>query len=234
MPPGTRAAGCLTSGRVARRPAPGYAQSGMLSLATLRAGLGDIDIYLFDQLMRGRIGPRDVVLDAGCGFGRNIVAPLRLGCTVLAADRDDDAVAEARRLAAEIAAPQAADNFRVEAVEALSFPDRCADVVICSAVLHFARDDAHFEAMAASLWRCLRPGGLLFCRLATSIGAALVGAVAIDGRHYRLGDGTERYLADEPQLMDLTARLGGDLADPLKTTIVQGQRCMTTWVVRRR
>lgn len=203
-------------------------------LAAIRAELGDIDIYLFDQLVRGRIGPQDTVLDAGCGFGRNLVAPLRLGCRVLAADQDADAIAEVRRLAADLAPALPADNFRVEAIENLSFDDRSADFVISSAVLHFARDDAQFDAMVQSLWRCLRPGGLLFCRLATTIGADLVGATLIDGRRYRLGDGTTRYLADESQLMDYTTNLGGDLADPLKTTIVQGQRCMTTWVVRRR
>ena len=203
-------------------------------LASIRAALGEIDIYLFDQLLRGRIGPQDTVLDAGCGFGRNLVAPLRMGCNVLAADADADAVAEVRRLAADLAPALPGSNFRCEPVERLSFDDRCADVVISSAVLHFARDDGQFDAMVRALWRCLRPGGLLFCRLATSIGADLVGARRLEGRRHRLGDGTTRYLADEAQLMDYTSSLGGDLADPLKTTIVQGQRCMTTWVVRRR
>lgn len=203
-------------------------------LASIRDLLGDIDIYLFDQLQRGRIGPRDTVLDAGCGFGRNLVAPLRLGCRVLAADQDADAIDEVRRLAAELAPALPAGNFRAERIEALSFDDHEADVVICSAVLHFARDDAQFEAMVRSLWRCLRSGGLLFARLATSIGAEFVGATRIAGRLHRLGDGTTRYLADEAQLLEHTATLGGDLADPLKTTIVQDQRCMTTWVVRKR
>jgi len=204
------------------------------SLAALRIQLGEIDIYLFDQILRGRIGPRDTILDAGCGFGRNLVALLRFGCNVMAADPDADAMAEVRRLAADLAPHLPADNFRVEAIETMTFPDRVADVVICSAVLHFAGDDAGFEAMVRSLWRCLRPGGLLFCRLATSIGAEHVRAVRVAGRRHELGDGTTRYLADEAQLMALTEELGGDLADPLKTTIVQDKRCMTTWVVRRR
>jgi hypothetical protein len=53
-----------------------------------------------------------------------------------------------------------------------------------------------------------------------------------DGR-FRLPDGTTRYLVDEAALMDWTRRLGGRLLDPLKTTIVHGQRSMTTWVVRK-
>ena len=35
------------------------------------------------------------------------------------------------------------------------------------------------------------------------------------------------------RVMGLTRTLGGELVDPLKTTVVQGQRCMTTWVVRK-
>ena len=111
-------------------------------------------------------------------------------------------------------------------------PDRSASVVISSAVLHFARDGAQFEAMLAGSWRVLAPGGMFFCRLATSIGIESR-IVALDGDRYRLPDGTTRYLVDETRLLDLTRQLGGQLLDPLKTTIVHGQRAMTTWVGRK-
>ena len=114
----------------------------------------------------------------------------------------------------------------------MTFPDALAEVVLSSAVLHFARDDAHFDAMLADMWRVLKPRGFLFCRLASSIG--LDGRAQILGNgQYRLPDGTQRYLVDEAQLMRLTKDLGGELLDPLKTTIVQNLRCMTTWVVRK-
>jgi hypothetical protein len=101
-------------------------------------------------------------------------------------------------------------------------------------VLHFARDDAQFEAMLEGSWRLLASGGMFFCRLASTIGLeAQVRPLAIGSRRHRLPDGTDRYLVDEPLLMALTARLGGRLLDPLKTTVVQGQRSMTTWVVRK-
>ena len=114
----------------------------------------------------------------------------------------------------------------------MSFPDAFADAVLSSAVLHFARDDRHFEAMVTDMWRVLRPGGLLFCRLASAIGMETrVRQTA--GRRFLLPDGSERYLVDEALLVELTRRLGGTFLDPLKTTIVQNQRCMTTWVVRK-
>jgi ubiquinone/menaquinone biosynthesis C-methylase UbiE len=124
-----------------------------------------------------------------------------------------------------------ASNFRVEAVEAMSFSDACVEVVISSAVLHFARDDAHFEAMLQGSWRVLKPGGLFFCRLASSIG--IENQVPRARGRCRLPDGSERYLVDEALLVSFTARLGGELLDPLKTTVVQNQRSMTTWVMRK-
>ena len=193
---------------------------------------GNIDIYLFDQLLRGRITPADRVLDAGCGSGRNLVYLLRSGCDVYAADASPDAVAAVRELAAELAPHLAPDHFRVEPLDAMTFPEGFADVVISSAVLHFAPDDDAFDAMLSGTWRMVRPGGLFFCRLASSIGIEdRVRRIA--GRRHALPDGSERYLADEAMLLDRTRQLGGRLLDPLKTTVVQDQRSMTTWVVRR-
>ena len=198
----------------------------------LRDEFGDIDIYLFDQLLRGVIAPGATVLDAGCGNGRNIVYLLRTGYTVLAADERPDAVAGVRAMAARLAPHLPATNFRCEPVEAMSFPEGCADVTISSAVLHFARDEAHFHAMLQGTWRTVRPGGLLFCRLASSIGLEHR-IQRIVGRRFHLPDGSDRFLVDEELLLSLTEQMGAQLTDPLKTTIVQGQRCMTTWVARR-
>jgi SAM-dependent methyltransferase len=105
------------------------------------------------------------------------------------------------------------------------------DVVICNAVLHFARDDRHFRAMLAELWRVLRPGGMLFCRLASRIGMDFK---RLRGNLFVVGDGSEWYLVNEEMLLGLTEEMNAVLADPLKTTIVQDFRCMTTWVIRKR
>ena len=124
------------------------------------------------------------------------------------------------------------ENFRVEAVEEMSFPDAFADVVISSAVLHFAQSDRHFHAMLDGAWRVLKPGGLFFSRLASSIGIENQ-IQQIAGRRFLLPDGSERYLVDEVLLRQHRERLGAQSADPLKTTVVQNQRSMTTWVLRK-
>ena len=209
-------------------------------MPSLLEQFGPIDIYLFDQLLRGRVAPvvatgRTRILDAGCGSGRNLVYFLQEGYEVFGADADPYAVEAARGLAASLAPDLPTGHFRLESLEAMSFPDAFADVVLSSAVLHFARDDGQFEAMLRGTWRVLKPGGLLFCRLASSIGMDGMKQQArpIAGRRWVLPDGSERYLVDEELLMRLTRELGGELLDPLKTTVVQNQRCMTTWVVRK-
>ena len=191
---------------------------------------GNIDIYLFDQLLRGNFAPGMRVVDAGCGGGRNLVYLLREGYECFGVDASEEAIAYVRAMAGRLASKLPPGNFRVEAIEAMSFADGFADVVVCNSVLHFARDDAQFNGMVREMWRVLRPGGLMFCRLGSTIGKSFE---RVTGRRFLMPDGQEWSLVDEGMLMGLTASLGGRLVDPLKTTVVQGSRCMTTWVVRK-
>jgi SAM-dependent methyltransferase len=199
-------------------------------MSTLQDQFGGIDIYLFDQLLKGRIKPGMRILDAGCGMGRNLIYFLREGYEVFAADADPQAVEHVRSLARTLAPGLPEGSFRVESVEGMTFEDECADVVISNTVLHFAQDDAQFERMLRGTWRVLKPGGLFFSRLGSTIGAE--GLVRrIGGRRYWSPDGSERYLVDAELLEGWAERLGAQLADPLKTTVVQDLRAMTTWVL---
>lgn len=196
--------------------------------AGLREGLGEIDVYLFDQILRGRFDGRRRVLDAGCGHGRNLVFFFRQGFDVFGLDRDEGAVQRVRGLARELAPGLPAEHFRVGEVDALPWGDGEMEAVVCSAVLHFAEDEDHFGRMLRETWRVLAPGGLFFARLASTIG--MDPPPRLDARRRaRLPDGSERFLVDEEMLLEWTRRLGGELLDPIKTTVVQNLRCMTTW-----
>jgi SAM-dependent methyltransferase len=199
----------------------------------LASTFGQIDIYLFDQLLRGRIRPGMRVLDAACGGGRNLAFLLREGYDVSACDEAPGAVNSVRRLAAELAPALPAANVREEPVERMTFEPGSFDVVISSAVLHFARDEAQFDAMLRSMWRMLKRGGLLFARLASSIGIEN-DVRPRGGRRFGLPDGSERFLVDAVMLAAAERSLGAERLDPLKTTVVQNQRSMTTWVLTKR
>lgn len=199
----------------------------------LRTTFGEIDIYIFDQLLRGRFDGRTRVLDAGCGSGRNLTYFLRSGFEVFGVDRSPTAIEKVQALAAELAPDLPAQNFRVADLDALPWADLRVDAIICSAVLHFAADPLHFGRMLEEMNRLLHPGGLFFARLASVIGLEDVVELDENGRA-RLPDGTERFLVDEHLLDEWARRLDAVQLDPIKTTNVQNQRCMTTWVLQKR
>jgi SAM-dependent methyltransferase len=127
------------------------------SSAALRTSFGEIDIYLFDQLLRGRFDGRRRVLDAGCGDGRNLVYFLREGFDCYGLDRDAGAVGQVRRLAASLAPRLSADRFVAGEVDRLPWADASMEAVICSAVLHFADDGDHFGRMSRNCGGCSAP-----------------------------------------------------------------------------
>ena len=191
---------------------------------------GHIDVYVFDQILRGRITPSMTVLDAGCGGGRNAKYLMRCGAIVFGVDTDPERIREARALAAEVAPDLPEDNFRVGHLAELPFEDGCFDVVVCNAVLHFAADEHQFEVMLEEMWRVLAPGGVFFARLASDIGIE-DRVTKLEGRWHRLPDGSDRFLVDEAYLLQLADGLDATHLDPIKTTNVQNLRAMTTWVL---
>ncbi len=193
---------------------------------------GNIDIYLFDQLLKGTFGGCKTVMDTGCGSGRNIYYFIKQGYQVYGVDSNEEAIAGVRMMAKNLAPTLLAENFVTAAIETMPFTQPVFDLVISSAVLHFANDKTHFETMLSRCWQVVKPGGFFFCRLASSIGIEK-DIIALGSGRYLLPDGSERYLVDETMLLNYTAKMGGQLVEPIKTTNVQGMRCMTTWCVRK-
>jgi len=205
----------------------------MTSQLNLQEWFGSIDIYLFDQLLKGRLTPNMKILDAGCGDGRNLNYFLRSGFDICGVDRSAEAIALIRARAGELAPHLPPDNFRIEPVEEMSFTDADFDAVISSAVLHFARDEEHWLAMMREMWRVLKPSGVFFARLASTMGIKDQ-VERIEGRRYHLPDGSDRFLVDEEMLLAITESLGGELLEPLKTVLVHRQRSMSNWVMRKK
>jgi tellurite methyltransferase len=205
----------------------------MTSQLDLQNWFGSIDIYLFDQLLKGRFVPGMRLLDAGCGGGRNLNYFLKSGFDVCGVDQSPEAIAQARALVTLLAPNLSRDNFRVEPVESVSFVDADFEVVISSAVLHFATDEEHWQRMVREMWRVLKPGGIFLARLASTIGIEDE-VEHLEGRRYHLPDGSIRFLVDEQMLLTATAALGGEWLEPFKTVVVQHQRSMSNWVVRKK
>ena len=184
----------------------------MTNLYELPDLFGNIDIYVFDQLLKQRIAPGMTVFDAGCGHGRNIHYLLKAGHPVFGIDRDAEAIESVRVLATRLAPRLPLDNFRQASLEQNDFPDHIAELVICSTVLHFAENEAHFDAMLDGAWRLLRPGGIFFSRLASTIGIEEQ-VKRIEGRRFTLPDHSDRFLVDEKFLDAAEHRLGAQMLD---------------------
>lgn len=203
-----------------------------LRLSQLAELLQNQDIYLLDQLLKGRIQEGMAVLDAGCGEGRNSRYLMQAGVDVYGADISAESVLRIQALASAVAPHLPAANFITSDLEALSFVTGKFDVVVCSAVLHFARDEAHFRSILAELWRVLKPGGMFFCRLSTTIGHPMQ-LKQIQGYHYLMPHGQVWFLADEPLLREITDSLGAKWLEPLKSVLVEQERAMSTWVLQK-
>jgi tellurite methyltransferase len=197
----------------------------------LQQTYGNIDIYLFDQLLKGRYDNCKKILDVGCGNGRNLFYFLRNGYEVFGIDPNPQAVETVKELSATLAPDNALENFMVCQAENLPYSNAVFDLIICSAVLHFAKDAQHFDIMLRAIFRVLKPGGYFFARLASDIGIKnLVKPLGND--RYLLPDGSERFLVNEQTLLKYTNEFGV-LYEPIKTTNVQNMRCMTTWCVQK-
>ncbi len=199
---------------------------------TLRETYGNIDIYLFDQLLKGRFDGLKNVLDVGCGSGRNLFYFLRNGYEVSGVDPAPQAVETVKQLSKDLAPTNSPENFQLGSAENLPFANASFDLIICSAVLHFAHDEEHFDLMLRSMFRVLKPRGYFFARLASDIGIEKL-IQPLGNRRYLLPDGSERFLVNE-KMLQTYANEFGELYEPIKTTNVQNMRCMTTWCVQKR
>ena len=184
-----------------------------------------IDVYLFDQLLKGRFDNCHNVLDVGCGGGRNLVYLSKCGLDIYGVDQDQEVLDRAISLLPN-------GKFECALADKLNYVDNNFDVVICNAVLHFAQDDKHFQDMLNEIWRVIKPGGFLFARLASSQGIEDL-IKPLGNNVYDLPDGSKRYLINDDMLLKHTDNLKAQLLDPIKTTNVQSKRCMSTWVIKK-
>ena len=198
------------------------------SLNTIR----NTDIYLIDLILKRHFKPSMKIMDAGCGMGRNVEYFLQSGNEVFGADISAEDVNYLRKHAMEINLKIKENNFRVEPLEAMTFEPESMDVVICSAVLHFAKNEDHFNNMVHGAWKLLKPGGIFFCRLSSTIGIENE-IMHVEGRRYLLPDGTNWFLADEAMLLELTLKMNAQFLEPFKTVNVHHKRCMTNWILKK-
>lgn len=195
---------------------------------TIQQQVGNTDIYLLDQVIKGRYRADDIVLDAGCGIGRNLHWFLLNQISCYGIDLDEAAIHQLK-----LAWPFLPENrFQISAVENLPFEDRFFDHVISSAVLHFANSHSQFKKMIGEMIRVLKPGGSLFIRMTSNIGIEDAVESIGDGV-FAIPDGSIRFLLTRPLLTKIIRDYRLILLEPVKTVNVDDIRCMTTLVLQK-
>jgi len=190
--------------------------------------VGNTDIYLLDQILKGRYQKTDIILDAGSGNGRNLHWFYNNGFTVYGIDKNKTNIEELKNKYSNQKA-----NFYTSKVEDLNFKDNFFNHIICNAVLHFALNTVDFNNMFSELFRVLKPKGTIFIRVASDIGNKDK-IVSVSEGVYNLPDGTTRFLLTRSLLKSLQEQYNFSFLEPLKTVNVNDLRCMTTLVIQKK
>jgi SAM-dependent methyltransferase len=202
-----------------------------MEIRALNMLFGNLDIYLLDQILKGRFDREMKILDAGCGEGRNAAFFIRSGFQVFGIDQDALAIQMLRMHARSLDPAHDVLRFQVGKVEELFFHEGAFDAIISSAVLHFARDEAHFDAMWSEMMRVLKPGGFLWLRTCTDAGGILDLSTTLGGGRFILPDGSERFVFTETHLHRLMAQWGLEHLDAPKSVVVHRQRTMGVFLL---
>jgi SAM-dependent methyltransferase len=201
-----------------------------MDIKSLNQLLGNIDIYLLDQILKGRFTKDMKILDAGCGEGRNSIYFLNEGYQIFGADSNPIAIQMARIYAQTIQKDYDVFRFQTSLVENLPFHQGAFDAVISSAVLHFAKNENQFLKMVDEMMRVLKSGGIFFLRMTTSQGNMREKSPHLGDGVYLLPDGSERFLFTDQLENFIVSKYGLKYLEPAKSVVVHGQRAMGVFV----
>ncbi|MEJ1222021.1 class I SAM-dependent methyltransferase [Sediminicola sp. 1XM1-17] len=186
-----------------------------------------MDIYLLDQIVKGRYQQHDKILDAGSGTGRNIHWFYYNRYNIWAIDREVEQIEFIKQLY-----PNLGMQFTVSEMDSTPYLNDEFDHIVCNAVLHFAKDENHFLGMLAEMVRILKVAGSIFIRMASNIGLEKI-AVHQESGIYAIPDGTQRFLLTRQLIELILDDFSLTLLEPIKTTNDQDTRCMTTLVLQK-
>ncbi|MCL6260501.1 class I SAM-dependent methyltransferase [Aquiflexum sp. TKW24L] len=201
-----------------------------MDIKSLNQLLGNIDIYLLDQILKRRFTKEMNILDAGCGEGRNTIYFLNEGYKLFGVDSNPIAIQMARIYAQTIQKDYDIFRFQTSLIETMPFHQGAFDVVISSAVLHFATSETHFFKMVEEMMRVLKPGAIFFLRMTTGQGNMEEKSPHLGDGVYLLPDGSERFLLTDVLEKEIVSKYKLQYLEPAKSVLVHGQRAMGVFV----
>lgn len=181
---------------------------------------GDMDLFLMDFVLKGKIPPTGKVLDAGCGEGRNAVYFVQQGYELLGIDSDASKIRLAEYLGNNISTSRA--TFKTGNLRSLD-SQKSFDLILCSRVLHFSNSVQDFMQMWENLTKKLKPGGLFYLSMDSTVENSL-GVDAGNGM-YEFPDGAIRFSLTSSLYEEI--KKGFEEIEPLKTLIQNNVRAQS-------
>lgn len=141
----------------------------MISTDQINNFFGDMDLFLMDAVLKGHISSGVKVLDIGFGSGRNTIHFLQNGYEVFGMESDQRKL-DLFRFMVESLYKEEVKRFVLGNVQSLPYPSNAFDVIICSRILHFMKNEFEFKKAWQSMTTCLRPGGVLYVAVNSTFG----------------------------------------------------------------
>ena len=185
-----------------------------MKLGDINNFIGDIDLELLDQLLKGRFNDRHRLLEIGCGQGRNIIPFLNLEKVIYGIDLDEKNVALCKLIATSLGGDPS--FFSKVNAGTLPFKNDFFDAIINCRVMHFAKNNRDFKRQWKEQFRVLKKGGFLYFSMDTSINNEEI-VKSTNGERSWFNDQSERLLLTEQLLGLVNLRSNFKLLEPLKT-----------------
>lgn len=199
----------------------------VVDIAEINNKIGDIDLFLLDLILKGRVQEDIKILDAGCGSGRNLFYFLRQGFDVRGIDKSESEVRAANFQSRRLGC---GDVCSVGALNSLPFQSNSFDFIICSRVLHFSESSEDFNAQLVELMRVLSPRGLLYLSMASMIGMERK-VKKVDEAKHQFPDGSIRFMLSVEMLTEIEKHWS-HVVEP-RTVNFNGQHAETTLVLEK-
>ncbi len=203
-----------------------------MNIGEINNFLGDMDIELLDQVLKGSFEDCEKILEIGCGQGRNLIYFMKEGFNVFGVDRDRSSIDLCNYISNELNVSEST-NFSKQDASKLSFDDSSFDAVINSRMLHFANSHEEFSTIWSEQYRVLKNRGLLFFTMDTNIGQNLE-LEKIEDWKWKLPDGTVRFLLTSDLLNELRIEDQFDWLETLKVVNFNNQHCYAVLVLQKK
>lgn len=194
--------------------------------------LGNIDLYWLDFILKGFLPENAKILDAGCGEGRNLTYCLKNRMDIFGIDQNPEAIQLLKLIAKQYKIEDIEARFQVMKLDKILFPDDTFDVIICSAVLHFAKSLEHFKKMVSELVRLLKPGGKIFLRTMTDHYLAEE-VIEMEPNIYQFPNEQIRFVVNAERFINDLNTQKLELIEPFKEVVVQDRHTMGTFMLQK-